>query len=90
MNTVGQAKVLTLAFADISARVGLIVMLTLLVLTPVFKNMPQNAQAAIIISAGLPSSPSFSSLHLFNFSFTFSFLQLLAFSTIRSGSTCGR
>ena len=30
---------------------GLCVMIVLLCLTPVFKNMPQNAQAAIIISA---------------------------------------
>ena len=49
--TVGQYKVLIGAFAEICARVGLIVMFTLLVLTPVFKNMPNNAQAAIIISA---------------------------------------
>ena len=35
----------------LAARAGLIVMVVLLCLTPLFRNMPQNAQAAIIISA---------------------------------------
>jgi len=35
----------------VPARAGLIVMVVLLCLTPLFRNMPQNAQAAIIISA---------------------------------------
>ena len=30
---------------------GIIVMIVLLCLTPVFRNMPQNAQAAVIIAA---------------------------------------
>lgn len=41
----------SLSLSLLCACAGLIVMVVLLCLTPLFRNMPQNAQAAIIISA---------------------------------------